>query len=198
MTKSMSARTIAEPADSGGPLYAGLLAADWTRLHPNLADAHSIGHGRRARGDFYFTHGQSLMAKFVVAINRVPKPGAPVPTVLSIAADARGEHWDRRFGTLSIRSVQRSSRQRQLIERFRFIEFAISVRLHESGLVYESTSMSLCIGPLRIPMPALFSAKVNAVETPRQSGTRVNVSVLFPGSWLLFSYAGALDWEAQE
>src|SRR5688572_6674040 len=197
MVKSMSASTIAESADSSGHLYASLLAADWSRLHPNLVRAHSIGRGRRARGDFYFTKGDSFISKLVLAVNRVPDAGTPVPTVLSITADARGEHWNRRFGDLPIRSLQRSHRQAQLIERFRFIEFTISVRLQDSGLVYESTSMSLCIGPLRIPVPALFSAKVNAAETHRQSGTRVSVSVFFPGSRLLFSYAGALDWEEQ-
>lgn len=194
MTVKTNTGAIAAPAEFAGVIRAVLTAEDWNRLHPNLAFAHSTGRGRRAHGEMRFAYGNFVLAKLCRLLMRLPRPGFPTFTELSITQEGVSEVWLRSFDGLPISSTQRPTSV-GLTERFRFVEFGMAARVDDGRLLYESTSMSLRLGPLRARIPKLIAAQVKAVETWERSGTRINVSVLSAKNQLLFSYGGALEWE---
>lgn len=177
-----------------GGLYRRLLGAGWERLAPPVRRAHADGMILTAAGEFRVRLGGGRCPCLLAAVAGLPAPGAAVPVRLVVTPRGEGEEWARSIGGRPLVSVQRGGRGGLLAERAGFLEVSFRLEAVGGALRYHQQGAALCLGPLRLPLPACLAPRVRGREWPAADGvaTRIRVAVALPLLGPLIVYGGTL------
>jgi hypothetical protein len=117
-----------------------------------------------------------------------------VPTELVVAPHGHGEQWVRTFGDQPLATTQWGSDHGILVEHLGILEFRFRLEVADGVLVYHHMGVTLCLGPLSIPLPHWAMPQVVAREEPGGGSKRTHVSVqiFMPSAGRLISYEGTV------
>lgn len=175
------------------PLYERVLGDEWHLVEAEIRRAHLQGERVRGVGNAEVSTGPSLLGKLLCRLLRLPRAGTYAATV-DVRRQVSSEVWTRCFGGYHVTTTQMLLRNGVIRERFRWMEFAISVKRCEKSITYDSMAAHFRVGPMAIPLPKLLQPKICARETATAPGNHVDVSVFFPVNTLLISYVGEFIW----
>lgn len=173
----------------GPSLYAGLLGPAWMGLPPLVRRLHREG---AATGRFTIRRGQGVLAALLGWLCRFPPDGQDVPTRLVVRREGAGQCWERTFGTHALATAQRAREDGLLVEQLGPVECVFRLRAEGPGLLYEQVGAWLRLGPWSVPLPRLFTPRIQAgaVETPGGMRVHVHISAALVGG--LLTYEGVV------
>lgn len=175
------------------PLYERVLGDDWHLVEDEIQRAHLQGERVRGRGSAQVSTGSSLLAQLLCRLLRLPRAGTYAATV-DVRREGSAEVWTRCFGGYHVKTTQVQLRSGVIRERFRWMEFAISVKPFEKSITYDSMAAHFRVGPMAIPLPKFLRPKICGRESATATGNHVDVSVFFPVNRVLISYVGEFIW----
>lgn len=168
-------------------LYVGLLGPAWEELPAVVRRLHLEGS---ATGHFTIRRGPGVLAALVGWFCRMPPAGEHVPTRLVVRASPEGQRWERTFGSHALATGQRAWEPGLLAEQLGPVECVFRLRAGGQGLVYEQVGAWLRLGPLRLPLPRLFSPRIEAETLAAEGGMRVHVRIRLALVGPVLSYEG--------
>lgn len=192
------AAAAAPPSPVGPGLYRGLLGTAWSGLHPSVQRIHAGVARVEGSGTFRIGRGQTLLARCLAGIFRMPAAADGVPTGLIVDPDDEGETWHRTFGEHRMISRQRGLPDGMLAERIGPLEFRFRLLPLDGGIVYEQAAVALRVGRWRGRLPRWIAPRVAAREMPAPGHagmTTVWVRVTSPLCGNLLSYEGEMGCE---
>jgi hypothetical protein len=138
--------------------------------------------------------GAGFPARVVAWACGFPPPGRDVPVRLAVTTDGAATRWERRFGAHELVTMQRTRPGGLVSERLGCIECVFRLLADEHGVSHEQVAAALCLGPVRLPLPAPLAprivARVAAAPAPR--ACHVTVGVVAPFAGLVLSYDGVV------
>jgi hypothetical protein len=175
-------------------LYPRLLGDSWHHLDEMVQRLHVQGRPVRAVGSFRIRHGNSRLARWIVRLFGMPPAGEAVPTELVVTPYGHGEQWVRTFAEQPLATTQWGSDHGILVEHLGILEFRFRLEVADGVLVYHHMGVTLCLGPLSIPLPHWAMPQVVAREEPGGGSKRTHVSVqiFMPSAGRLISYEGTV------
>src|SRR5262249_522242 len=145
-------------------VYHTTLGPRWSELHDAVRRLHRPGATVTATGVFRIRHG-NLLARLLARIAGLPAAGEGVDFRLVVPPNEQGEQWDRNFDGRFMSSTQRTHADSVIVERIGLQEVHLGVNVVDGVLHYHGLRAAICLGPLRIPIPApRFSASEKAVD----------------------------------
>jgi hypothetical protein len=125
---------------------------------------------------------------------RLPEEGEAVDVRLQVTAREEGEEWRRTFSGHPLVSMQSHRGAGLLAERTSIVEMRFRLEVVSGALSYQTVSVALRFGSLRIPLPYWLSPSVAAWEKAVDNMNQIHVSVdvTFPLIGRLISYEGLL------
>jgi hypothetical protein len=175
------------------PLYERVLGNDWKRLDCRVKQAHLCSGELSGVGNAQVSVHDSAFARFTCRFLGVPEPGEHSVGV-RVKRRMNIEIWTRLLGSKLLVTKQRFLRKNVISEQFGLVEFDLEVGLIDDGLSYRSTGAKMRLGPISLPLVGKLRPMVSARETATARGTKVDVTVYFPGKTRLFSYTVDLIW----
>jgi hypothetical protein len=182
-------------------LYQKLLGASWPDLDVALRRLHDSGETVRAVGVFRVRDGSNRLARALARLGRLPAAGEAVDVRLQVTARESAEEWRRTFAGRPLVSAQSNRGAGLLVERMGIVEMRFRLEAVGGALNYQTVSVALRLGPLRIPLPCWLSPYVAAWEKAVDDTNQIHVSVdvTLPLLGRLIAYDGILTQvEAQQ
>jgi hypothetical protein len=177
-------------------LYARIAGARWAALARSVRESHLENAAVRRFGHFQVRRGESLLARAIAVLLRMPAPGESVETLLVIERHGDGERWLRTFGRTILVTTQWQSAPGVLSEKVGAMELQFSLEVDGDSVEYHQIGAKLRLGPLSFPMPRVLQPRVQAREqADGDDHTLVHVAVYLPLLGLLASYGGRLGRE---
>jgi len=175
-------------------LYQKLLGASWPDLDVALRRLHDSGETVRAVGVFRVRHGSNRLASALARLARLPAAGEAVDVRLQVTAREWGEEWRRTFAGRPLVSAQSNRGAGLLVERMGIVEMRFSLEAVGGALNYQTVSVALRLGSLRVPLPYRLSPRVMAWERDVGDMNQIHVSVdvTLPLLGRLIAYDGIL------
>jgi hypothetical protein len=175
-------------------LYQKLLGASWPELDVAAQRLHESGETVRAVGVFRVRHGGNWMARALTRLARLPAEGEAVDVRLQVTARDNGEEWRRTFAGNPLVSMQYDQVDGLLIERMGITEMRFRLEVIGGALSYQTVSVALRFGSLRVPLPYWLSPRVTAWEKAVGDVNKIHVSVdvTLPLIGRLIDYEGIL------
>jgi hypothetical protein len=132
--------------------------------------------------------------RLLARLTRLPTTGEAVEMRLTITPLKHGEEWRRTFAGRPVVSRQWKRSDGLLAERLGPVEMRFWLAVMSGALNYQTRSVTLCLGPLRIPLPHWLAPRVTAWEKPTGDRDRIEVAVetSLPLFGLLLAYKGTV------
>ncbi|MGB8508988.1 MAG: DUF4166 domain-containing protein [Pyrinomonadaceae bacterium] len=189
-------------AGEATPLYRRVLGDAWLKLAGPVRIFHTTGATLRGAGTFNVRRGESMLARALAGLLRLPASGEGRATRLVVTSLPEGEHWHRTFDGHSFVTEQHEHREQQqqhlLAEHVGMMEILYRLDVKDGSLFYQQTRAALRIGHRRVALPRRFAPRINACERPVVADRpRVHVSVRVdaPLAGLLVAYEGEIELE---
>jgi hypothetical protein len=175
-------------------LYPKLLGASWPDLDVEVRRLHSSGETVGAVGVFRVCNGSNGLARTLARLARMPAAGEAVEVRLQVTAREEGEEWRRTFAGNPLVSAQSDRIDGLLAERMGILEMHFRLEVVSGALSYQTVSVALRFGTLRVPIPYWLSPRVTARERAVGDMNQIHVSVdvTFPLIGRLIAYEGML------
>jgi Domain of unknown function (DUF4166) len=175
-------------------LYPQLLGSRWNELDESVQCLHGQGNLVRATGTFRVCHGNNRLLRLLARLARLPAAGESVDLQLVVTPVNQGEEWRRTFAGSLMVSTQWQQSHGLLAERMGPLQMRFQLNVVGGALYYETQSVALCLGPLRVPLPSWLAPRVTAWERPGGDRERIQVAVeaSLPGLGLLIAYEGTV------
>lgn len=175
-------------------LYPQVLGSSWNELDESVQWLHGQGRIVRATGTFRVCHGSNRLLRFLARLARLPAAGEAVDLQLIITPLNQGEEWRRTFAGRLLVSTQWKQAAALLAERMGPLEMQFRLEVVRGGLHYRTKRVTLCLGPLRVPLPYWLAPCVTAWERPSgaRERTHVDVEATLPLVGLLIAYEGTV------
>lgn len=134
----------------------------------------------------------NILTTIAAKLGGMPSVGKDVPVVLAIHPSEGAETWARRFGPTLLTTVQKERVGKgQLVEFLGPGGVVLNVDATDEGLFLNSCGL-LLFGV--IPVPSLFSPKINAKETVLPDGNvAFDVEIAAPFLGRMVAYKGVLS-----
>ncbi|MBL4917896.1 SDR family oxidoreductase [Szabonella alba] len=176
------------------PLFPGVLGGDFATLPDPVRQTHMTVDISHWQGAASVQRGAGLWSRFLGRLFGFPPAAGQVPVAVTKTVTARGELWQRRFGTRVFRS-RLASVQGGMTERFGPFTFRLGLRVQEGALHFPVLSGR--IGPL--PLPRWLLPVSVAREYAEDGRFRFDVRILAPVTQgLLVHYQGWLAAETPQ
>jgi hypothetical protein len=175
-------------------LYQKLLGASWPDLDVALRRLHDSRETVRAVGLFRVRRGNNILARALARLTRMPEAGEAVDVRLRVTAREGAEEWSRTFAGRPLMSAQSDRSSGLLVECMGIVEMRFRLEAVDGALNYQTVSVALRLGSLRIPLPYWLSPCVTAWEraTGDTNQIHVSVEVTVPLLGRLIAYDGVL------
>lgn len=147
-------------------------------------------------GRFTIRRGESIAARAVARLMRLPSAGTDVPVRLAVTTHARGERWARTFGTdTPLVTEQWEGADALIIERIGPTEVRYRLEVAGGALYYRHRGTALRLGPIRLPVPSWLAPRIAARESALtdETSTHISVEVSHPLTGRLISYKGFIE-----
>ena len=124
----------------------------------------------------------------------MPAAGEAVDVRLQVTAREGAEEWRRTFAGRPLVSAQSDRGAGLLVERMGIVETGLRLEAVGGALNYQTASVALRLGSLRIPLPYWLSPRVTARERAAGDTNQIHVSVYVTVPLLgrLIAYDGVL------
>ena len=172
-----------------GALYPLLLGEAWAALGEPVRRLHAGGPGPH-RGTFTVTRGTGV-ARWLATMAGMPAAGEEVPVTLELGRAEGMELWRRSFAGRTLITAQYRD-DAELVERFGPIACRFRLEVREGALWFVQTGASLCLGPVRLPLPRWGSPRVVGMARAEGERVRVQVTIAAPLAGLLVDYRGEI------
>jgi uncharacterized protein DUF4166 len=163
--------------------------AAWNRLPAGLRAIHSPG---RARGRVRVRRGSGFAARLLGWICRFPAETDDVEVELCVSETGRGLRWDRRFGTVRMRSEQHVAGGR-LRESFGPLVCDLEVGASNERLDFVVRRVSLVVGRWHARLPSSLAPRIGGRAEACGTGARIEIEVWLPLAGLVLAYAGFVE-----
>ena len=175
-------------------VYPQLLGSGWDQLAESVRRLHGEGTIIRVAGTFRVWRGGNLLTRSLARLTRLPATGEAVEMRLTVTRLKHGEEWGRVFAGRPLVSRQWPRPDGLLAERLGPVELRFRLKVMGGALNYQTRSVTLCLGALRIPLPHRLAPRVTAWEKPTADRDRVKVAVEthLPLFGLLLAYEGTV------
>jgi uncharacterized protein DUF4166 len=175
-------------------LYRKLLGASWPDLDVALRRFHDSGETVRAVGVFRVRDGNNRLARALARLARLPAAGEAVDVRLQVTAREGAEEWRRTFAGRPLVSAQSDRGAGLLVERMGIVEMRFRPEAVGGALNYQTVSVALRLGSLRVPLPYWLGPCVTALERAVDDTNQIHVSVdvTVPLLGRLIAYDGIL------
>ena len=173
-------------------IYEQALGSSWNDLHEAVRLLHGDGTVVYAAGTFRVRHGSNWIARLLAWLGGLPSAAEAVDLRLVITSTPGGEEWRRFFAGRPLVSLQWIQPDGLLVERMGAMELQFRLDAARGALLYHVQSVTLRLGPVRIPLLGLLAPRASASETPVAEGVHVVVEVRLPLLGLLVSYEGTV------
>lgn len=158
-------------------LYQKLLGASWHDLDVALRRLHDSGETVRAVGVFRVRRGSGRLARALARLGRLPAAGEAVDVRLQVTVREGAEEWRRTFAGRPLVSAQSNLGAGLLAERMGIVEMRFLLEAVGGALNYQTVSVALRLGYLRVPLPYWLSPCVTAWEKAVDDTNQIHVSV---------------------
>jgi hypothetical protein len=138
------------------------------------------------------------LAPALARLAHLPAAGEAVDVRLQVTALEDGEEWRRTFAGRHLVSMQSNRHDGRLdgvmVERMGIVEMRLRLEVVGGALSFQTVSVALRMGSLRIPLPHWLSPRVTAWERAVDDRNQIHVSVnvTFPLLGRLIAYDGYL------
>lgn len=179
-------------------LYERLVGEGWRELDEPVRRFHRCARGS---GVFAVRRGEGRVARLVARLLGLPEGGEAVPLLLSVEPrSGGGERWRRSFAGREFVTEQGEHEGALMAERTGPCELLFRLKAEGGALIYRQERAALCVGSLRVRLPALLAPRVEAWERADVAGggVRVSVRVEAPLCGPLISYEGLVRTEENE
>lgn len=174
------------------PLFQAALGEGWALLPEPLKALHS--QTGQWRGSVQVQRGQHWLARLMNRWLRLPQQTRRAPAVVSMrshrcpVSGKASEKWLRQFGEDRNYATVLSLHRGVIRERFGAAAIAMSLKATRLGLSFDAKRVYL----LGVPMPKLFTPRVDAYEHVHGQRCYFSVKVSLPLVGLLIHYHGWL------
>ncbi len=175
-------------------VYPQVLGSRWDELDESVRRLHSLGTSVRATGTFRVCHGSNPLLRLLARLARLPAAGEAVDMRLLVTPLQQGEEWQRTFAGRPLVSTQWQQADGLLAERMGTLEMGFRLEVVGGALYYQMQRVTLCLGPVRVPLPSWLAPRVTAWEKPSGDRERPQVAVEASLPWLgrLIAYEGTV------
>ncbi|MBO9827629.1 DUF4166 domain-containing protein [Xanthomonas sp. A2111] len=170
------------------PLFAQVLGPAFAQLPPVLRELHTPSSQSRYVGQAVVQRGRHPLLPLCAWLVRLPRTGPATPVEVVFRADARGERWERRFGTHAMPSRLWLHRGR-LRERLGAVVFEFALRVDGAGIEWRA-ARAWAFGVL--PLPRRWLAGVHCREDQRDGRYAFVIAVTLPWIGPFIRYEGWL------
>ena len=170
-------------------LYETVLGPAWPLVPEPVRRIHGPGV---SEGTFGVDRGRGILTTLIAFASGLPSAATAVPVRLTVTARGESQTWDRMFGTQRMTSYQGLGPTGEIAERLGPIECRLAFSAADGALVVRSTGSALCLGPLRIPLPAFLGPAIDGRVTAEGDDARVDVAIRSGWGALLVRYHGLI------
>lgn len=176
-------------------LYPLALGDAWSDLPQPVRACHDARPRLSAEGLFLVTRSRSWLARVALYLGGMPAAGADVPLRLEVFAAEDYQRWVRSFGGFVMTTVQRLLPDGRMGEQRGPLELLFRVSAEGRAIHYRPAGLRLCLGPLRLPLPAWLGPRVEARawHEPGEQTMRVRVAMALPLLGEVITYGGPLS-----
>jgi hypothetical protein len=180
---------------SAAGLYQQLLGESWWDLDEPIRQLHSSSGTVRAAGTFQVQHGSNRLARLLARLAQLPAAGETVALQLQIITQEGDETWLRTFAGRPMVTVQSRRSGGLLVERRGPVEMRFRLEVIAGALHYQTVSVTVGLGALRMPLPRWLRPSITAWEKSADAKEQIDVSVAVQVPWLgrLIAYNGRLS-----
>lgn len=171
-------------------LFETLLGDRWPNVAPAVRAMHGGEPNRIARGRARVEGGDSIAARLVRSMLRMPAPGADVPIEIEFWRDGTRETWSRRFPDAHLAShLQPSARHAGAFdERLGPVAMTFALQADGAFLVWDAKAIQV----FGVAVPVAWFTRVHARCGEQDGRYRFDVSARLPLLGLLIAYSGWL------
>lgn len=177
-------------ADIQAPLYRRALGDRFDDLPAPVRQMHEISTASVAEGMSEITRGQSVLARLIGWIARLPAAGSEIPVTVNFTPRNGRERWRRTFGSSGFQTTLGACERRRghLIERLWPMAFLLEIPSDHRGLDMIMKGMSV----FGIPMPGFLWPRIAASERVVDGLFAFDVAISMPLAGLVIRYRGRL------
>lgn len=169
-------------------LYEALLKERFDLLSLKIQAMHRYEKQNILRGSVTIKRGNTLFAKFMSILMRLPKEQEKADMMLELTQKSTQEHWKRTFGSDIFSSVQYKIDD-YMVEKMGFIKMYFNVFEKEKTLytVLEKSSV------LGLKIPKIFSVHIASIVEEVHGKIHFFVKVSSSTKILIIEYNGVID-----
>ena len=194
MAQTFEGNLMEAISHSPSGVYPRLLGDSWYTLNDAIRRLHGSGATVHTVGVFQVRHGSNPLVRMLIWLMQLPAEGEAVDVQLLVTARKDGEEWRRTFAGRPLLSMQSSRSDGLLVERMGIVEIRFRLEVVVGALGYQTSSVALCLGFWRVPLPHWLRPQVVAWERPAGGRVQIyaSVDVSFPWLGRLIAYEGKL------
>jgi hypothetical protein len=170
-------------------LYPSLLGPSWAELAAPVQRLHAGGAG--ARGRFRVRRGESLPARLIATLLRMPPAAEEVAISLKVERGEGTERWIRTFGSHPLATDQ-WRRGDLLVEATGLMQCWFRLLAEGGSLVFQQVGSAIGLRRFALPLPRWLAPRIEGRAEAHPEGVLVSVRIYAPLVGLLVSYEGSV------
>lgn len=168
-------------------LYQRLTGERFKDLSLKIQAMHLYENSKVLRGSVDIKRGDSLLAKVLSVLMRLPKTQNNAPMTLAFTQQEEKEVWARTFGTDKFSSIQ-YEQEGQMVEQMGFMKLYFDVSVKNGSLI---TSLNkLMISGIKVPK--IFTLNIQSKEEVIEDDIHFKVEVSLPKGEKVIEYFGII------
>ena len=168
-------------------LYQRLTGEKFKDLSPKIQAMHLYEDSKVLRGSVEIKRGDSLLAKVLSVLMRLPKTQNNAPMTLEFTQQEEKEVWARTFGTDKFSSIQ-YEHEGQMVEQMSLIKLYFDVSVKNGSLITSLSKIML----LGIKIPKIFTLNIKSKEEVIEDEIHFKVEVSLPKGEKVIEYFGII------
>lgn len=168
-------------------LYQRLTGERFKDLSLKIQAMHLYENSKVLRGSVDIKRGDSLLAKVLSVLMRLPKTQNNAPMTLAFTQQEEKEVWARTFGTDKFSSIQ-YEQEGQMVEQMGFMKLYFDVSVEDEVLITKLRKLTI----LGLRVPKFFILDINSKEEVVNDEVCFRVEVSFPRGGKVVEYFGRI------
>jgi len=168
-------------------LYQRLTGEKFKDLSPKIQAMHLYEDSKVLRGSVEIKRGDSLLAKVLSVLMRLPKTQNNAPMTLEFTQQEEKEVWARTFGTDKFSSIQ-YEHEGQMVEQMSLMKIYFDVSVKNGSLITSLSKIML----LGIKIPKIFTLNIKSKEEVIEDEIHFKVEVSLPKGEKVIEYFGII------
>jgi len=168
-------------------LYQRLTGERFKDLSLKIQAMHLYENSKVLRGSVDIKRGDSLLAKVLSVLMRLPKTQNNAPMTLAFTQQEEKEVWARTFGTDKFSSIQ-YEQEGQMVEQMGFMKLYFDVSVKNGSLITSLNKLMI----FGIKVPKIFTLNIQSKEEVIEDDIHFKVEVSLPKGEKVIEYFGII------